>query len=75
MSYLDKLQRFELSGHGSTPRHNDITIEPAVPNARPVFWERADGLMRTKLLARQNVFTRGLSLLSEAHTQHKGDRQ
>lgn len=43
MSYLDKLQRFELSGNGSTPHPSDVTIEPAAPNARPVFWERADG--------------------------------
>ena len=42
--YLDKLKRFEptqLSGTQSTQRL--AVIEPAVPNARPVYWESGTG--------------------------------
>ena len=45
LNYLDRLRRFEQSAIPAEgqPAAAPIVIEPAHPNARPVYWERADG--------------------------------
>lgn len=53
MDYLDLIRQAE-AGHqeptgtprptgNGTPASEAVTLEPAAPNARPVFWEQADG--------------------------------
>jgi hypothetical protein len=54
VNYLDKLKRHErgetkagpqpvIGSPVKPPTAKDITIEPAAPNAKPVYWERATG--------------------------------